>query len=149
MTINKFKHLSNKDIDEYWSMSMDELSQVGNAFITEIQREGVPFQQVQDNRPLMVHMGGHKLTKRGNKVFVPRKNGGEFEIPESEIPQYWTLIYFDEYERYLELMSIYNARIYRMEGGSNYCLHIVENWRCVHCGASLQPDRYVQGNRAE
>lgn len=142
--INKFKHLTNEAIDSLWGMSLEDLEQKANQYIAEIQREDVPFQLVQDDRPIMIELGGHTVIKRGSKVFIPRKNGGEFEIPESEIPQYWSLIYVDEYETYLELMSIFIARNFGIEGGSRYCVHYIEDLQCVHCGAALKSDNYAQ-----
>lgn len=142
MPVNRFRQLKKMDINTYWSLSIDYLEQIAQEYFKEIKQENIAPSDIEENRPFVLHPNGQPIIKRGDYFIVPQGNGisSGRSIPVNERRRFDLVIYADEYERYLEIMSIYEARLLKFTGGSKYCRHIYYTnslySSCHACGAT-------------
>lgn len=134
--INPYNQLTNKEIDTYNKMTFGQFQDV----VTEFNQKLTQTQYthlIDNNRPFLLYPPVAKLVKRNGELYRIHGNHEQL-LPETLKFSTYTFGYEDEIERYRELSAIVMDKASMIAGGSPYCKHVMQNKRCMHCGAYHQ-----------
>lgn len=136
MPINPYKHVTNKEIDKFNTMSFGEFQDAVTAFNQKmIQTQYTHL--IENNRPFLLYPPRAHLIKRNGELYRIHGNQ-ELPLPETLKFSTYTFGYVDDIERYRELSKMVMDRASLIAGGSPYCKHEMRDKWCIHCGARHQ-----------
>lgn len=134
--INPYKHVTNKEIDKFNTMTFGQFQDHVTAFnqnMTQTQYTHL----IDNNRPFLLYPPVAKLVKRNGQLYRIHGNS-EQPLPETLKFSTYTFGYEDDIERYRELSKMVMDRASLIAGGTPYCNHVIQNKHCIHCGAYHQ-----------
>lgn len=135
MKINPYKHLTSSYIDWITRKPLQALALEVDKFYTEMYREKLPLQRIQENRPFRRYLSSQTLVKRGNQFFrvTPTQ---EIECSKGDVWDSMRFVYVSDLELWGELVSLLRSASRGVSGGSLYCNHDIKNDTCTYCNAT-------------
>ena len=146
MNINKYKHLTETEIDRYLAMTIEDFRAEIATIKSNLIKRGIQFKDIDKNRPLTIGVAhedtwiaGGIYIKRGNKLFEILPHG-EQELRISQHKAFDSVMYIDDKWKVAELDTLAHFMLFKPQGGSKYCVHSfsIRSVQCPFCGALNQ-----------